>query len=93
MALHPFWLIVLLAGIIGIVQALKQWKLVKETLWMVPAAVVVGIGLLMIIAGITGAIKGDGLTIAAGVDAAINGTILGFAASGVYDLVTRIRNR
>ena len=87
MALHPFWLAALVVAIIVIVQLLKQFELVKEKVWLVPTSAVVGVVLILLIFFIAR----QELTIDVIVNGLITGVILGFASSGVYDLVTQIR--
>ena len=88
MVLHPFWLVVLVVAIIVVVQLLKHFELVQEKIWMVPSAAVVGVILVSLISYIAN----QAMPIEALINSLINGTILGFASSGLYDLVTAIRN-
>ncbi len=93
MILSSVVMIVLMLGITVIVQLLKNWELVSERLWLVPTSAVVGAVLVFLLSFGGDIVRQKSPELLSMLGAVIQGAVLGFAASGFYDLVRGIRGQ
>ena len=84
--MSPLLLLVVVVGIIVVTQLLKSIEFIKEAVWYIPTACIVGFVGLMAYE----VLANSPLTVVATLNAALLALILGSGAAGLYSLFQRV---